>query len=133
MDSGGGAVNDVRVLVVDDHESFRHAVAAVIDETVGFIVVACAASGEESLALADEVKADLILMDVNLPGINGIEATRVLMRRPEPPIVVLLSTYDEGELDYDDSGAAAYITKSAFDPGRLADVWAAVNGKESPH
>ena len=125
-------MDDVRVLVVDDHESFRHAVAAVIDETVGFIVVASAASGEEFLELAEEVKADLILMDVNLPGINGIEATRVLTTRPKPPIVVLLSTYDEGELNYDDCGAAAYITKSAFDPSRLAEVWAAVNGKESP-
>jgi DNA-binding NarL/FixJ family response regulator len=125
-------VNDVRVLVVDDHASFRHAVAAVIDETVGFIVVASAESAEESLELAQEVKADLVLMDVNLPGINGIEATRVLTRRPKPPVVVLLSTYDEGELDYDDCGAAAYITKEAFDPGRLADVWAAVNGRESP-
>jgi DNA-binding NarL/FixJ family response regulator len=125
-------VNDVRVLVVDDHESFRHAVAAVIDETIGFIVVASAESGEESLELAEVIEADLILMDVNLPGINGIEACRVLTTRPQPPIVVLLSTYDEGELDYDDCGAAAYITKSAFDPGRLADVWAAVNGRQSP-
>jgi DNA-binding NarL/FixJ family response regulator len=125
-------VNDVRVLVVDDHESFRHAVAAVIDETVGFVVVASAESGEESLELAQKVNADLILMDVNLPGINGIEATRVLTRRPEPPVVVLLSTYDEGELAYDDCGAAAYITKSAFDPGRLAEVWAAVNGRQAP-
>jgi DNA-binding NarL/FixJ family response regulator len=124
-------VNDVRVLVVDDHESFRHAVAAVIDETVGFTVVASAESGEQSLELAHEVKADLILMDVNLPGINGIEATRVLTTRANPPVVVLLSTYDEGELDYDDCGAAAYITKSAFDPDRLADVWAAVNGRGS--
>src|SRR5204863_103621 len=82
--------------------------------------------------LAGEIEADLVLMDVNLPGINGIEASRVLTTRPKPPIVVLLSTYDEGELDYDDCGAAAYITKSAFDPGRLADVWAAVNGRQSP-
>ena len=50
-------MNDVRVLVVDDHESFRHAVAAVIDETIGFIVVASAESGEESLVEGDAYRA----------------------------------------------------------------------------
>jgi DNA-binding NarL/FixJ family response regulator len=115
--------SDVRVFVVDDHESFRHAVAAVVDETAGFVVVGSAESGEQSLELMSHTPADLVLMDVNLPGITGIEASRRLTAEADPPVVVLLSTYDEGELDYGDCGAAAYITKSAFGPDRLADVW----------
>jgi two-component system response regulator AlgR len=72
--------------------------------------------------------ADLVLMDVNLPGINGLEAARRLTAGQNPPIVVLLSTYDEGEIDYADCGASSYITKSAFDPDRLTEVWATIAG-----
>ena len=118
-------MSDVRVLVVDDHESFRHAMAAVVDETEGFVVVGSAESGEQSLELVSQTPADLVLMDVNLPGITGIEASRRLTAQASAPVVVLLSTYDEGEFEYGECGAIAYITKSAFGPDRLVDVWSA--------
>jgi len=125
MNSGGVLVSDVRVLVVDDHESFRRAVAAVVEETEGFVVVGSAESGEQSLTLLSQTTADLVLMDVNLPGIDGIEATRRLTACANAPVVVLLSTYDEAEVDYQGCGAAGYITKDAFGPDRLTDVWSA--------
>ena len=56
-------------------------------------------TGEESLAAAAELHPDLVLMDVNLPGIDGIEATRRLTATPDGPVVVLLSTYDEDQVD----------------------------------
>lgn len=120
-------LKSVRVFVVDDHESFRAAVAAMVGEVDGFVVVGSAQSGEQSLELIRQTPADLILMDVNLPGITGIEASRRLTAGPSAPVVVLLSTYDEGELDYSNSGAAAYINKSAFGPDRLIDVWTSVS------
>jgi DNA-binding NarL/FixJ family response regulator len=119
-------VPTVRVLVVDDHESFRRAAAAVVEATEGFTVAGSVATGEESLAVAQATEPDLVLMDVNLPGMDGLEATRRLRSLPRPPVVVLLSTYDEDEFGSraQDCGASAYIAKSAFGTGRLAAVWA---------
>jgi DNA-binding NarL/FixJ family response regulator len=117
-------VQPVRVLVVDDHESYRQAMAAIVGETDGFVVAGSADSGEQSLEMIERVTPDLVLMDVNLPGMSGIEAARLIRATAAPPVVALLSTYDEGELDYGDCGAAAYIHKSAFGPDRLTAVWA---------
>ncbi len=117
---------DVRVLLVDDQDAFLRAMTSVVDETRGFRVVGTASSGEQCLAAAAEVVPDLVLMDVNLPDMDGLEATRRLRAQPSPPVVLLLSTYDEhvGEHFVRESGAAAYVTKSAFGPDRLEGLWA---------
>lgn len=117
----------VSVLIVDDQVLFLRAMSAVIEETDGFRVVARAGSGEEAIAAAGALLPDLVLMDVNLPGIDGPEATRRLRGRPSPPVVLLLSTYDEdaGARFIAECGASAYITKSAFGPDRLRDAWTA--------
>jgi CheY-like chemotaxis protein len=81
-------------------------------------------SGEETLAAAAKWRPDLVLMDVNLPGMDGIEATRRLTKESGGPVVVLLSTYDEDEFEIAGSGAACYVAKAAFGPDRLADAWA---------
>lgn len=94
--------------------------AAVVAETPGFVVVGSVASGEESLVAADELDPDLVLMDVNLPGMDGIEASTQLSGGP---VVVLLSTYDEDEFESTGCGAAAYVSKAAFSPERLQQVW----------
>jgi DNA-binding NarL/FixJ family response regulator len=117
-------MSDVRVLIVDDQELYRQAMAAVVEETDGFVVVGSASSGEECLTAAERLRPDLVLMDVNLPGIDGIEATRMLRRRERPPTVLLLSTYGVDELDAADSGAAAYVAKADLGPDRLAAAWA---------
>lgn len=115
----------VRVLAVDDQAAFLHAMTSVVAETPRFEIAGSASSGEESLAVAAELLPDLVLMDVNLPGIDGLEATRRLLARDSPPVVLLLSTYDEdvGEQFVAESGAAAFLTKSAFGPDRLAAAW----------
>lgn len=114
---------DVRVLVVDDQEPFRSAMRAVVEESDGFVVVGSATTGEEALATARELDPDLVLMDVNLPGIDGIEATRRLTAGPAGPVVVLLSTYDEESFELAGCGAAAYVAKAAFGPDRLTEAW----------
>jgi DNA-binding NarL/FixJ family response regulator len=120
----------VRVLLVDDQAPFLRAMAAVVEETPGFEVVGEASSGEHSLRAAAELLPDCVLMDVNLPGIDGLEATRRLRGCQAPPMVVLLSTYDEdaGAHFTAECGAAAYVTKSAFGSDRLREVWAAALG-----
>jgi DNA-binding NarL/FixJ family response regulator len=127
-----GGVPDVavvRVLLVDDRALFLGAASAVVQETEGFEVVGEACSGEESLVAVAELLPDLVLMDVNLPGIDGVEAARRLRQRPSPPVVLLLSTYDEdaGAQFVAESGASAYVTKSSFGPDRLLQAWAAAS------
>jgi DNA-binding NarL/FixJ family response regulator len=119
-------VGDIRVLVVDDQAPFRRAMAAVVEETDGFVVVGLAATGEEAVDLAATLAPDLVLMDVNLPGIDGLEATRRVRAGSQPPVVLLLSTYDEsdGPGFVAESGAAAYVTKSAFGPDQLFATYA---------
>ncbi len=115
----------VRVLVVDDQAAYLRAMTSVVEETPGFEVVGEASSGEEALVVASELRPDLVLMDVNLPGIDGLEATRRLLGRDHPPAVLLLSTYDQdaGEQFVAESGACAYVTKSAFGPDQLEKAW----------
>jgi DNA-binding NarL/FixJ family response regulator len=124
------AVTVVRVLVVDDQAAYLRAMTRVIGETAGFEVVGEASSGEEALVVAAALGPDLVLMDVNLPGIDGLEATRRLLGRAHPPVVLLLSTYDQdaGEQFVAESGARGYLTKSAFGPDRLEEAWSAAAG-----
>lgn len=117
----------VRVLIVDDQKPFRDVAREVVEAAGDFEVVGEAADGEESVALARSLHPDLVLMDVNLPGIDGTEATRQILADGGGTKVLLLSTYEEDE--YADRarecGAFAYVPKASFDPDRLTDVWAA--------
>ena len=118
----------VRVLIVDDQEPFRMAARMVVEATDGFEVVGEAETGEDSVELARELGPDLVLMDVNLPGINGLDATRqILAERAGSIVVLLLSTYEEEEYAprAAECGAAAYIPKAVFGPDRLETAWAA--------
>ena len=117
----------VRVLIVDDQEPFRLAARMVVDVTDGFEVVGEAETGEDGVSMADDLRPDLVLMDVNLPGIDGLEATRRILAADGPPVVLLLSTYEEAEYAprAAECGAAAYVPKAVFGPDRLEDAWAA--------
>jgi DNA-binding NarL/FixJ family response regulator len=116
----------VRVMIVDDQAPFRMAARLVVESTDGFDVVGEAESGEDSIDLAKEVDPDLVLMDVNLPGINGLEATRSILDGADHRVVILLlSTYEESEFGprIAESGAAGFISKSAFEPDGLREAW----------
>ncbi len=115
-------MEDVRVLIVDDQEPYRRAMAAVVEATDGFEVIGSVTTGEESLAAVVELRPDLVLMDVNLPGIDGIEAARRLAEDPDGPVVVLLSTYDVDQVDLEGS-AAAYVAKADLGPDSLSAAW----------
>ena len=119
----------VRVLIVDDQEPFRLAARMVVELTDGFEVVGEVETGEDAVILAADLQPDLVLMDVNLPGINGVDATRRILSASDTVVVLLLSTYEEAEYAprAAECGAAAYIPKSAFGPDRLELAWAAAS------
>lgn len=117
----------VTVLIVDDQEPFRLAARMVVEATDGFEVVGEVESGEDSVEAAAKLDPDLVLMDVNLPGINGLDATRQILAESKRVVVLLLSTYEEEEYAprAAECGAAAYIPKSVFGPDRLVNAWTA--------
>ena len=116
----------VSVLIVDDQAPFRRAAAAVVKVTGGFEVVGEAGSGEEAVELAGTLSPQMVLMDINMGGISGIEATRRITAGAPQVVVVLLSTYQADDLPADaaTSGAAAYVNKEEFGPRVLQDAWA---------
>jgi DNA-binding NarL/FixJ family response regulator len=115
----------VRVLIVDDQEPFRTAARMVVELTEGFEVAGEAGSGEEGVRLVDELRPDLVLMDIKMPGMDGLDATTQIVADHPGARVVVLSTYEAGEFEDRalEAGAIAFISKSDFGPDRLAEVW----------
>jgi DNA-binding NarL/FixJ family response regulator len=124
---------EIRILLADDHDVVRRGLTALLDDADGFAVVGAAADGEEAVALAGEHEPDVVLMDLSMPGVDGIEATRRLMAaRPESRVVVLTSFSDrERILLALDAGAVGYLLKDAEPDELLRGIEAAARG-ESP-
>ena len=125
MNATDGTTKTVTVLIVDDQLPFRAVARTVIGLTAGFEVAAEAESGEEAVSVAAAQRPDLVLMDINLPGINGIEATRRIRAAQPEVAVILLSTYSEADLPADarEYGAIAYVHKEDFGPALVRDLW----------
>jgi DNA-binding NarL/FixJ family response regulator len=125
-----GTVADerVRVWVVDDHASFRRATAATLDAMDGFVMAGECGTGEAAVELIRDGDADIVLMDIHMPGMGGMEATRQLRVAHPDLVVVLMSTYDIEDLPAAASscGAAAYLHKERLSPELLSRLWRAV-------
>lgn len=118
--------SSVAVLLVDDQAPFRSAARAVLKRTEGFELVGEAASGTEAIELATALSPGLVLMDINMPEMNGVEATRRILAEHPSTVVFLCSTYDAADLPADapTSGAAAYVHKEHLSPATLLRLWA---------
>ena len=108
-------VDLIRVLVVDDHDLVRTGITRMLADIDGLQVVGQAESGEESLIKARELKPDVVLMDVKMPGIGGLEATRKMMRSHPDIKVVAVTVCEEDPFPTRllQAGAAGYMTKGA--------------------
>jgi DNA-binding NarL/FixJ family response regulator len=126
---------DARVLIVDDQPSFRRAARSVVELTPGFELVGEAETGEASVAAARALQPDLVLMDVHLPGIDGLEASRRILAASDGqgPVIFLLSTCEAADYTEEptECGALAYLTKAEFGSERLSSAWAAANASAS--
>jgi two-component system invasion response regulator UvrY len=115
----------VPVVVVDDQVPFRLAARAVLRRAEGFELIGEAATGEEAVTMVADLRPMLVLMDINMPGINGIEATRQIMAVAPETVVFLCSTYQLSDLPPDaiTSGARAYVNKEDLGAEELRRLW----------
>jgi two-component system invasion response regulator UvrY len=117
----------VRVWVVDDQASFRRATAATLDAMDDFVMAGECETGETAIEQIPDGEADMVLMDIHMPGMGGIEAARRISAARTDVMVVLMSTYDVEDLPVSASvcGAASYLHKEQLSPELLRRIWRA--------
>jgi len=120
----------IRVLIVDDHDLFRTGLASLLDSQPGIEVVAQASSGRAGVRLADEMRPDVVLMDLRMPDIEGPEATREILERDPNMRVVALTVVSESAAVAEamKAGACGFLAKDTAIDGMTAAVRAAAQG-----
>ena len=134
-DEGGTGVpnGSARVLIVDDHDLVRGGYHRMLDREPDLQVIGEASDGREAVALCRELRPDLVLMDVRMPTMDGLEATRRIKAEIPTTSVLMVTTYDNPDylLDAIEAGAAGYILKDAPRHQLVSAVRRVLNG-ESP-
>ncbi len=123
----------VRVMVVDDQEPMRRMIKKLLDGQMGFSVVAEACNGDEALRIVDDIAPDLVLMDVQMPGMDGFE-TAAKMLKGRPGLSVAMASMD-GNDEYPrmalELGAVGFVKKSDLTAAALRDMLNDATGRES--
>jgi DNA-binding NarL/FixJ family response regulator len=113
------------VLVADDSPAFLRAAVAVVAAADGFELVGVARSGEDAVATAERVRPDLVLLDIRMPGVGGVEAARLIHESNRRAVVVMITASPGWGLPADAMrcGASAAMKKEDVLPGTLAELW----------
>ena len=121
----------VSVLLADDHALFREGVASILNSQPDFTVVGEASDGIEAQVMARRLRPDLVLMDITMPGCDGVEATRAITGELPGTIVVMLTVRDEDEMLFQaiKSGAQGYLLKSIHADELLALLRGVLDGE----
>jgi DNA-binding NarL/FixJ family response regulator len=125
-------VAQIRILIVDDHAVVREGLRAFLELQDGLLVVGEASDGDEALAKTDELQPDVILMDLVMPGLDGVGAMRALRGRRSPAKVIALTSFldDERLMPAIQAGAAGYLLKNV-EPAELARAIRAAHAGEA--
>ena len=124
-------MDKIRVLIADDHPVVREGVMAMLQSSGEFEIVGLAVDGLEALRLAEELRPDVVLIDVQMPNMDGIEATSHITQRVPATRVVIFSSFDQEEYIYKaiQAGARAYLLKDIELPALLDVIRAAARGE----
>jgi DNA-binding NarL/FixJ family response regulator len=124
-------VEPVRVLVVEDHPLFRKGVVALLEATPEFAVAGVAVSGEEAVAQAAQLRPEVVLMDLQLPGMSGIEATRAIVTADPDVRVLVLSLFEDEDSVFLAlrAGARGYVLKDADEDELTGAIRAVARGE----
>jgi DNA-binding NarL/FixJ family response regulator len=119
----------IRVLAVDDHPLFREALAALLGSQPGIKVVAEAASGREAIQQFRTHQPDITLMDLQMPGMNGLDAMAAIRNEFPDARIIILTTYESDVKNAMNGGARAYLLKTQLDKELLGTIRAVHAGK----
>jgi len=126
-----------RVLIVEDHKIMRDGIKALLDRSGEFAVVGDVETGTEAIQLCTEIHPDIVLMDIGLPGLNGVDSTAELLRHCPSTRVIMLSMYDDEDSVVSSirAGARGYVVKQASSAELLDALRAVARGSSylSPH
>ena len=111
----------LRVLVVDDEPLARERLSHMVEELPAAELAGVAASGEEAVLLAGRLRPEVVLLDIRMPGMDGLEVARHLARMPEPPAVIFTTAFEQHALAAFDAQAAGYLLKPVR-PDKLAEA-----------
>ncbi len=102
------SVTNIRIMIIDDHPVVRVGLASMLSTQPDINVVGSASSGVEALALLETISPDVILMDLRMSGMSGLDAIRAVNLRPQPPRIIVLTSFDTDEDIYQSVGAGAH-------------------------
>jgi DNA-binding NarL/FixJ family response regulator len=127
-------MHGLRILVADDHEIVRRGVCSLLEAHAGWVVCGHAGDGLEAIDQACKLSPDVIVMDVTMPSMNGLEATRVLCRERPQSVIIILSQHDSREMMHEalSAGARAFVRKSSAARDLVETIERLMRGEAPP-
>lgn len=124
-------MDSIRILIADDHPLFRDGLRALLESVDGMLVVGEASTGEEAVDLAAALQPDLVLMDIGMPGINGVEATRRIVRASPQAGVLIVTMFEDDDSVFAAvrAGARGYLLKGSRQEEALRAIRAVASGE----